>query len=129
MARKSSKNIGKATSEKQVNKQIRSEPQSSKMQSGKGQSSKRQSKGSRQSAGKPFKGRLGPVLLVALVLLASVITGLFVVKARRERADAQVTETVKIEMEKGTIVIEVYPKLMPVTSQNLSLIHIYGLGE
>lgn len=138
MARKSSRNIGKPTSEKQVNKQIRNEPKSSnpksskpqsskqqsgrmqpsKMQSGKGQSSMRQSKGSRQSAGKPSKGRRGPVLLVALVILAAVMTGLFAAKARRERADAQVTETVKIEMEKGTIVIEVYPKLMPVTSQN-----------
>ncbi len=107
MARKSRKNVGKATSEKQVNKQVPNKPQSSKWQS----------KGLRQSAGKPSKYRLGPVLLIGLAVLV-VNTGLFAAKARRERADAQVTETVKIEMEKGTIVIEVYPKLMPVTSKN-----------
>jgi peptidyl-prolyl cis-trans isomerase B (cyclophilin B) len=74
--------------------------------------------GSRQSHGQSPKRQIGPILLVSIVILAAVIAGSFIFKARKERADAQVIETVKIEMEQGTIVIQVYPKLMPVTVEN-----------
>lgn len=77
----------------------------------------KKSKGLRETSGKSSRSWQSRLVLIAVALLVVIVAG-SLIKKRKERADAQVTETVKIEMEKGAIVIEVYPKLMPITSEN-----------
>ncbi len=74
-------------------------------------------KGLHETFGKSSRSWQSRLVLIAAVLLVVIVAG-SLIKVRRQRADAQVTETVKIEMEKGAIIIEVYPKLMPITSEN-----------
>jgi peptidyl-prolyl cis-trans isomerase B (cyclophilin B) len=73
------------------------------------------------SMGRKTKTRRVPVVVIIVTLIAALaigggIYGYYSLKSAREAA--QVTYTVRIETNKGLIVMEIYGKLMPVTVAN-----------
>jgi len=57
-----------------------------------------------------------PPAFLGLVVLMVAVT--FLQQQRQIREALAVTETVKFETSKGTVVVEVYPELMPITVEN-----------
>lgn len=57
-----------------------------------------------------------PPALLAVILLVVALT--YVQQQKDIREALSVTDTVKMETSKGTVMVEVYPKLMPVTVAN-----------
>lgn len=57
-----------------------------------------------------------PAAFLGLVLLVVAVT--FLQQQRQIKEALSVTDTVRIETSKGEVVVEVYPKLAPITVEN-----------
>jgi peptidyl-prolyl cis-trans isomerase B (cyclophilin B) len=81
----------------------------------------RPAKGSRRTdAGSGSRKKVGSLTWVvgAAVVLLLVVSGVFLVRQKAIKEAPAVTDVVRIETDRGLVVMELYPELMPVTVKN-----------